>query len=136
MGKRQNRTAARGTLNRVAPGLCRYSTSGVYFAHVRIGGKLFRESLETTDRNLAERKLSDFRRSKARVDLRAGKTTLKDLAERFDGTLSHLAGSTLKGKKGILARLKSDWPEGEEHDIGAIKPSHCDTWLARQSKRV
>ena len=77
MGKRQNGTGTRGTLKRVAPGLCRYSTSGVYFAHVRIGGKLFRESLETTDRKLADRKLNDFRRSKAKVALRAGKLTLK-----------------------------------------------------------
>ena len=38
-----------------------------YFAHVRIGGKLFRESLETTDRKLADRKLADFQRSKGRT---------------------------------------------------------------------
>ncbi len=93
MGKRQNETGTRGTLKRVAPGLCRYSTSGVYFAHVRIGGKLFRESLETTDRKLADRKLNDFRRSKAKVALRAGKLTLKALAVRYDATIGHVAAT-------------------------------------------
>ena len=132
----QNAAATQATLKRVASGLYRYSTSGVYFAHVRIGGKLFRESLQTTDRKIADRKLSDFRRSKAKVDPRTGKTTLKALAERYDATISHLAASTLKAKRGILARLKSDWPEGEEHSVGAIKSSHCDLWIARQAKRV
>ena len=129
----QNAAATRGTLKRVAAGLYRYSASGVYFAHVRIGGKLFRESLQTTDRKVADRKLSDFRRSKANVDPRAGKITLKALADRYDGTIGHLAASTSTGKRGILARPKSDWPEGEEHSVAAIKASHCDLWIARQA---
>ena len=39
-----------GTLRKVATGLYRFSTSGVYFANVRIRGKLFRQGLETSDR--------------------------------------------------------------------------------------
>ena len=81
-------------------------------------------------------KLSDFRRSKAKIDLRAGKITLKALADRYGATISHLAASTSKGKRGILARLESDWPEGEEQSVAAIKPSHCDLWIAKQAKRV
>jgi hypothetical protein len=41
---------------RVAQGLYRSTTSRVYFAHVRIGGKLFRQSPKTDDPKLAERK--------------------------------------------------------------------------------
>ncbi len=37
---------------------------------------------------------------------------------------------------GILARLKSDWPEGEEESVCTIKPSDCDIWTARQAKCV
>src|SRR5947209_1881014 len=136
MRRRQDSSGTRGTLKRVAPGLCRYSTSGVYFAHVRIRGKLFRQSLETNDRRLAERRLSDFRRTKAKVDPGAGKSTLKDLADRYAATISHLAESTLTGKRGTIARLKSDWPEGPEQSVSEIKPSHCDLWIARQAKRV
>ena len=136
MGKHESATATRGTLKRVAPGLCRYSTSGVYFAHVRIGGKLFRESLETTDRKTADRKLRDFRRKQEKVEPRAGKITLSVLADRYGATLGHLAESTVAAKEGILARLKSDWPEGEEQNVGTIKPSDCDTWIAQQAKRV
>lgn len=136
MGRRQKSRGSQGILKRVAPGLYKYSASGVYFAHVRVGGKLFRESLKTSDRKLAERKLGEFRRSKAKVDRRAGKITLRALAERYEETITHLAPSTLKGKRGILARLKCDWPEGEEQSVGALKSSHCDVWVARQAKRV
>jgi hypothetical protein len=52
----RQRLATQAIRKRIAPDLCRYSTSGVYFAHVRIGGKLFRESAATSDRKLADRK--------------------------------------------------------------------------------
>jgi hypothetical protein len=62
--------------------LYRATASRVYFAHVRIGGKLFRQSLKTDDRRLAERKLADFRRAKQRVDPKLGKMTLAELCDR------------------------------------------------------
>ncbi len=136
MGKRQNTTGTQGTLKQVAPGLCRYSTSGVYFAHVRIGGKLFRQSLGTSDRKLADRKLSDFRRDKAKIDPLLGRSTLADLCQRYEATLEHLSDSTRTAKSGILQRLRSDWPEGELQQVTRIKPSHCETWLARQAKLI
>ena len=34
------------------------------------------------------------------------------------------------------ARLKSEWPDGDEHSVVAINPSHCDEWLANQAARV
>src|SRR5437773_12484305 len=105
MGKAPNSTASRGTLKRVAQGLYRYSTSGVYFAHVRIHGKLFRESLGVTDRQLANRKLAEFRSKKLRVDPKLAKLTIAELCDRYAETLAHLSASSIKAKKGILARL-------------------------------
>jgi integrase len=136
MPARQKKPAGPGKLLRVAPGLCRYSSSGVYFAHVRIGGKLFRDSLETTDRKLADRKLADFRRDKLKIDPKAGKLTIEELADRYEKTISHLAESTVSAKSGILTRLKSEWPEGKGQGVAEVKPSDCDRWLAAQAKRV
>jgi len=127
---------ASGTLKRVAQGLYRYSASGVYFAHVRIHGKLFRESLGVTDRQLAARKLADFRKKKLRVDPKLAKLTLEELCERYAETLAHLSASSVKAKMGILERLKSDWPEGEGAPLLSIKPSACEKWLSRQAKRL
>lgn len=127
---------ARGTLKRVAQGLYRYSTSGVYFAHVRIHGKLFRESLRVTDRKLANRKLAAFRANKSNVDPKLAKITIAELCHRYAETLAHLSASSIKAKRGILTRLKSEWPEGKFALLKSIKPSHCEKWLAKQSLRL
>ena len=89
-GTRQNGTATRGTLQRVAAGLYRYSTSDVYFAHVRIGGKLFRESLKTTDRKIADVSWSTSSAAERKSILAPGKVTLRSLVDRYDALLSRL----------------------------------------------
>lgn len=78
----------------VATCLYRYIPSGTYFAHVRIHGKLFRESLHTDDRKTADRKLRDVRRDKEKVDHRFSRSTLADLLNRYDQTIQRLAPAT------------------------------------------
>lgn len=136
MRSHEDGQSKQGTLKRVAPGLYRYSASGVYFAHVRIGGKLFRESLKTTDRKTADRKLHDFKGDKAKVDSALGKSTLDDLCARYGQTLDFLSHSSQKAKRGILQRLITEWPEGPLNQVTAIKSSHCETWLSQQAKRI
>jgi hypothetical protein len=43
-----------------APGLLQYVSTGVYFARVKLDGKLFRKSLETTSLLTAKEKRPDF----------------------------------------------------------------------------
>ncbi len=135
MGLHEESQSKRGAFKRVAPGLYKYSVTGAYFAHLRIGGKLFRESLSTSDRKLADRKLIDFRRDKSKIDPTLGRSTLADLCERYEATLEHLSESTRTAKSGILQRLRADWPEGELQQVMRIKPSHCETWLELKAKR-
>jgi integrase len=132
----RSKSETQGTLRKVGQGLYRYSTSGVYFAHVRIRGKLFRESLQTTDSETAKRKLSDFRRKKLKVDPKLGKMTLADLLTRYFETLGHLSKSSLKSKNGIIAHLRDEWPKGSDQPIVAIKPGDCETWISRQARRL
>jgi integrase len=126
-----------GTLKRVGQGLYRYTASGVYFAHVRIGGKLFRESLKTKDRRDAEQRLAEFRRQKQSLDTSLGRLTLAALCDRYEATLGRLSPSSQKAKRGILERLKDEWPGGADHQlVRKIKPSDCETWLAHQATRI
>ncbi|MDQ3546209.1 MAG: hypothetical protein M3429_06790, partial [Verrucomicrobiota bacterium] len=151
MGIHQDQSGQRGTIRKVATGLYKSSVSGTYFAHVRINGKLFRDSLETTDRKIADRRLREFRAKKAKVDQRAGKITLGALCDQYGATLdtaatpdaargphasAKLSRSSRKAKDAILRRLKDEWPEGEDHSVAAIKPSHCDAWLTKQARRL
>ena len=103
---------------------------------MRVHGKLFRESLHTTDRKISERKLRDFRNSKEKIDAKLGKMTVESLCDRYEQTLTQLSPSSIKNKRGILCRIKSDWPQGKEQAVSAIKSSDCETWLARQAARV
>ena len=62
--------------------LYRYSSNGVYYARIKIDGKEIRRSLETTDRDLAKRKLADFRDEQQQIDRSQGKLTLAELCDR------------------------------------------------------
>ena len=113
MNETSSRNPSRGTLKRVSQGLYRYTPSGAYFAHLRIGGKLFRESLRTKDRREAEQRLADFRRQKQTLDTSLGRLTLRTLSDRYE--------ATLKLKNYIIAALLLIVPIGlivRQPDLG------------------
>ncbi len=74
--------ARKGTFQKVGECLYRYSSGGIYYAFVRHGRKLFRQSLETTDKAFAKRKLADFRRDIGRVSSSASHVELAALCDR------------------------------------------------------
>ena len=69
------------------PCLYRYAPNGVYYALVKYEGKQKRASLETTDKAVAKRKLADFQRDLGKVDSSQGRLTLKELCDRYLGTV-------------------------------------------------
>jgi integrase len=136
VSKHKSSPEEEGAFRKVATGLYRSSTSGKYFAHVRIHGKLFRQSLKTSDRKLADRKLAEFRRKQGRIDPGAGKLTLRELCKRYEETIGHLSKSSIKGKAGILDHVRDEWPQGADVKLSSIKTSDCEIWLVRQAARV
>jgi hypothetical protein len=56
-----------------APHLLQYVSTGTYFARIKIKGKIYRESLETTVWTDAQLKLVDFRKEKQTVKARKEK---------------------------------------------------------------
>src|SRR5439155_23108580 len=126
----------KGKLKRVAPCLYKYESSGVYFAHVRAEGKLHRRSLETTDRQLANRCLGDFRRALSRVDSGLSRTTLAAMCDLYLQTIEHRSESTKKARRGIIARLKRTFYGAGALPLGEIKPSQLEAWLAKQAGKL
>lgn len=123
-------------LKKVAPCLYKYEASGVYFAHVRAGGKLHRDSLETTDRKLANRRLDAFRRKVGRVDPKLGRTTLAAMCDLYLQTIEHLSESTKKARRGIIARLKKTFYGADALPLSEIKPSQLEVWLAKHTGKL
>ena len=58
-------------LEKVGECLYRYSLNGVHYALLKNAGKQKKKSLETTDKAVAKRKLTDFRRQLGMVDVSA-----------------------------------------------------------------
>jgi integrase len=123
----------KSTPKKVAPCLYRYKSSGVYFAHVRSGGMLYRESLRTDDRPLANRRLREFRRKVSRIDPKLSKTTLSVMCDLYSGTIEHLSKSTTKARTGIIKRWKKTFYGAEATPLGEIKPSQVESWLSKQA---
>ena len=59
--------------------LYRYSSNGVYYARIKTDGKEIRRSLETTDGDLARRKLADLKKQQRQIDRSRGKLRLREL---------------------------------------------------------
>jgi integrase len=119
-----------GTLRKVGECLYRYS-NGVYYARFKAHGKEIRRSLKTTDRDLARRNLADLKKQRQQIDRSRGKITLRELTNRWLKTIQDSKPKTLEQKSYIAVRIKDHWPTGSLVQVGKIKASDCDLWLAR-----
>ena len=120
-----------GAFHKVGECLYRYSSNGVYYGRIRVDGKEIKRSLETTDREIAKRLLKDFKERERRVDRSKGKMTLAELCDRYLQTVQHQKPKTIERKTLIVRRIKSDWPTGSASQVGKIKRSDVEFWLAR-----
>ncbi len=76
------------------PCLFKHTVNGTYYGIKKRGGKRKEHSLDTTDRKLAERRLKDWIASLESVSTDAGKTTLAQLLEKFQGIREGRSEST------------------------------------------
>ena len=114
------------------PGLYYYVPSGKYFAHLRRGGRLYRESLRTTDLQFAKRKWQAFRDRLDRTDVRYGRITFVQwLQEHY---LPTLRGSpkTLADKQSIILRIKGQWLQARSQPMRDLKESQVLSFLNEQ----
>ncbi|MBA2269055.1 MAG: hypothetical protein H0W20_00445 [Chthoniobacterales bacterium] len=120
-----------GTFQKVGECLYRYSSNGVYYARIKCRGKEIRQSLRTTDKDLAKRNLATFRNDQKKIDRSKGKLTLRELCDTLLKTIQHQKPKTIERKTLIVGRIKSDWPNGSNVQVTKVKPSEVQLWLAR-----
>lgn len=123
--------------------LVRYKPSGIYFARVRVRGKLFRQSLRTDVISVARQRLRDFiteKRDEMGDDsaILTGKMTMGDAVklfrQRLDGQQDIKEGAKVYRRKCIEALLKS-WDALETLPVAKISKDDCLTWAAEFSKQ-
>lgn len=110
------------------PNLFRHKLNGTYYGKKKVGGKRKDHSLATTDRKIAERKLSEWIKNLDKLDPETEKTTLKQLIDKFNAAN---VGAADKGTNdSMIKRLTETWSHGMDIQVSRIKPSHLDEWLA------
>src|SRR6202011_6080377 len=110
--------------------------NGVYYGRIRVDGKEIKRSLETIDRELAKRKLSQFKDEQRQIDRSQGRLTLAELCDRYLKTVRHQKPKTFERKECIVGRIKCDWPTGKRSQVIKVKPSDVDLWLSRVAARA
>ncbi len=94
-------------------------------------GKQKRASLETTEKEVAKRKLRDVQRDLGSVDASQGRLTLEELAQRYLSTIASQAPDTVSLKTAIINRLLAELPAGKHCQVAKIRPSDLQGWVSK-----
>ena len=125
-----------------APNLLQYVPSGVYYARLKINGKLFRSSLETDVWTIAKLKLGDFIKAKRtppkKHDADLG-ITVDAASERLKSQLAvdlSMKQSSKDYRQLCIRKLKATWPDLLLQPVGDVKSDECKKWGADLSKKI
>lgn len=126
--------------------LIRYKSSGIYFARVRIKGKLFRQSLKTNAISVAKLRLTDFIKEKqeergddsALAAATTGKMTLGDciaiFRQRLEGRQDIKEGAKVY-RRNCIKFLINSWPGLESTIAARICKDDCLKWAKDLGRR-
>lgn len=118
--------------------LVRYQPSGVYFARVRVGGKLNKKSLKTKTLTVAKLRLADYVKGQRQLaESTAGadeaKMTVGDAIERYQKDLesdTSLKPRTKEHRRERIGALRRTWPDLEGKELRKISKQDCLNWAA------
>jgi integrase len=118
--------------------LIRYKPSGIYFARIRVKGKLIRKSLKTDALTVAKLRLADLEKSErqkaeSQENVTRGKLSFGEAVaiyrQRIAGDV-RMKPRTKEYYGERLAALLKSWPELEDKDIARLTKTECLNWAA------
>ena len=120
---------------KVAECLYRATATGTYYALVKKRGKQIRKSLGTTDRKLAERRLTEFREKVGRLtETGSGKILFAELADRWLAMVrGNMKSSSAKRREVCIGQLK---PFFGQMPVRNISSRDCDSWIIKRGNRL
>jgi len=116
--------------------ILRYQPSGVYFARVRIGGKLIRRTLDTSILEVAKPRLAELiKDERGKLDSKGryagGRMMFKDAAGIYvelTNANPDLKPRTKEYREGCLKAIRKTWPGIDEIDLRKISKKDCEDW--------
>jgi hypothetical protein len=125
------------------PNLIRYRPSGTYFGRFRVGGKLIRQTLDTTVFSVARQRLPEkIRQYQSRLEstraVVTGKMTVGDASQHFLAKIN--ASASLKPRSKayyttVLQFIERSWPTLSASDARRVSERDCEEWLAKFRKQ-
>ena len=123
--------------------LIRYASSGCYFARIKIGGKLIRQSLKTKVLTVAKLKLSDLEKRErghreGRQRVMEGKALFRDWAKEYQERLDGMPNLKPRTKQYYNERLEAmlkSWPGLNAADVRKLTEDDCRQWANRYAKQ-
>jgi integrase len=128
----QNKPAV---FEKVGECLYRLASTGGFYARVWIRGKEIRRSLQTTDWQLAKRRLRDLRKDLEKLDNDASKTSMEAYLETFLATSQNKSKASRQKFDAIAKRIREEWPGGIGIKLRDVKASDVLRWLKLQRER-
>ena len=133
MGKAHNRS---GEFRKVGQNLFRYSANKVYYAIYKIAGKKIWKSLETTDRELAQRRLKEELGKNGLVEPAKSAMTLAELLAMYESSLQAFAARTTATRRSIVNVFKTTWNPGLTLPVRTITAGQLQLWLGQHRSRL
>ena len=123
--------------------LIRYKQSQVYFARIRVKGKLIRRSLKTDQISVAKLRLADLEKSERQKvqsvsAVANGKMTFGDVLAVFKQRMQDNPDVKPKTKeyyKFRISALLESWPKLEDKDVSRITNSECLDWSVKSASK-
>ena len=124
--------------------LIRYERSGMYFARIRVQGKLIRRSLKTTVISVAKLRLADFEKEQRQTaerqeEAKQGKMVFSEAANLLrtqingDANLKPRSRSYYEQR---LVALDKSWPSLANKDVRTITKNECSEWASKFAKET
>ncbi len=123
--------------------LVRYKPSGMYFARVRVAGKLIRQTLKTDVFSVAKIRLADLvheqrKAAESRMVSTKGKMTFGDALAIYEAKLEcnqRLKPSAKVYRKRTIKDLCKTWPSLKGSDIRKISQKDCQEWASKFAQK-
>jgi len=125
-----------GQFRKVSQNLFRYSANKNYYAIYKVAGKKIWRSLETADRELAERRLKEELQKHGKVDQKDSKLSLSDLLKLYEASIQGLAEHTKATRRSILRVFTETWEHGFDVPVRSISTGQVKLWLGGQHARL
>jgi integrase len=117
------------------PNLLQYCSTGLYFARLKVNGKLIRRSLKANTFEEAKLALHDFlSKEQKRRHVTGAPVLFSEARGLYEATLANdhtLAEQSRYYRSNCIKRLLKSWPELDGMNLRAITRGQCEAWSSK-----